>query len=239
MTDSNTIIFVNIQSDIMKNLKIQFHVNPELYLKNPDSSDLGRKIVSNSIELIVELGFESFTFKKLGEKIHSNESSIYRYFESKHTLLVYLTSWYWSWIDYKLVFATVNVSSLVQKLEDSIKILTEPVMEDKTFSHVNEVLLDRIIMTESSKTFHTKDVDADNQKGYFKSYKQVVHRVSAIISEINPTFQYPHMLVSTVIESSHQQRYFAEHLPALTDVKIGDDSISQFYKGLVFRMIKQ
>lgn len=239
IADSNTTIFVSIESFKMKNLQIQIHVSPELYLKNPDSSELGHKIVSNSIELIADLGFESFTFKKLGEKIHSTESSIYRYFESKHTLLVYLTSWYWSWIEYKLVFATVNVDSLVQKLEDSIKILTQPVLEDKAFSHVNEVILDRIIITESSKTYQTKDVDTDNQKGYFKSYKQVVQRVSSLISEINPTFQYPHMLISTVIEGSHQQRYFAEHLPALTDVKKGSDSISQFYKDLVFGMIKQ
>ncbi len=222
----------------MKNLQIQINVNPELYLKHPDSSVLGRKILSNSIELITELGFESFTFKKLGEKIHSTESSIYRYFESKHTLLVYLTSWYWSWIEYKLVFATVNVTSSIKKLEDSIKILTQPVVEDKAFSHVNEVLLDRIIITESAKTYHTKEVDIENEKGYFRAYKVVVQRVSDVILEIKPGFEFPHMLVSTVIEGSHHQRYFAEHLPALTDIKKDGNSISQFYKDLVFGILK-
>ncbi len=54
-----------------------------VYLKNPESSDLGLKIISNSIEMVNELGFESFTFKKLGERIESPESSIYRYFENK------------------------------------------------------------------------------------------------------------------------------------------------------------
>lgn len=222
----------------MKNLQIQINVSPELYLKNPDSSVLGRKILSNSIELIIELGFESFTFKKLGEKIHSTESSIYRYFESKHTLLVYLTSWYWSWIEYKLVFATVNVTSPIKKLEDSIKILTQPIVEDKTFSHVNEFLLDRIIITESAKTYHTKEVDAENEKGYFRAYKHVVQRVSDLILEVKPSFQFPHMLVSTVIEGSHQQRHFAEHLPALTDLKKEGDAISQFYNELVFSILK-
>lgn len=221
----------------MKNLQIQIHISPELYLKNPDSSDLGRKIVSQSIELIHELGFESFTFKKLGEKIESTESSIYRYFESKHTLLVYLTSWYWSWIEYKLVFATVNVRSSNLKLEDTIRILTEPITEDKTLSHINLVLLDKIIITESAKTYHTKSVDDDNKKGYFKAYKQVVQRVSEIILEINNNFKFPHMLISTVIEGSHHQRYFAEHLPSLTDVNSEDYTISEFYKQLVFKMI--
>lgn len=221
----------------MKNLQIQIHVNPELFLKNPDSSDLGRKIVSQSIELIHELGFESFTFKKLGEKIESTESSIYRYFESKHTLLVYLTSWYWSWIEYKLVFATINVRSSHLKLEDTIRILTEPITEDKTLHHINLVLLDKIIITESAKTYHTKSVDDDNKKGYFKAYKQVVQRVSDIILEINNNFKFPHMLISTVIEGSHHQRYFAEHLPSLTDVNSEDYTISEFYKQLVFKMI--
>jgi len=80
----------------MKNLQLQIVISPELYTKNPESSDLGKKIVSKSIEMIDALGFEDFTFKKLGIKIGSNESSVYRYFESKHALLVYLINWYWS-----------------------------------------------------------------------------------------------------------------------------------------------
>ena len=79
----------------MENLHIQIEVNPNLYSKNPDSTELGRKIISKGIELIHEIGFEAFNFKKLGAVISSPESSIYRYFENKHALLVYLTSWYW------------------------------------------------------------------------------------------------------------------------------------------------
>ena len=83
--------------DLLANIKIQ--VNPKTYVKDPETSDLGKKIIQNSILLIDEIGFEEFTFKKLGEKIGSNESSIYRYFENKHKLLVYLSSWYWSWME--------------------------------------------------------------------------------------------------------------------------------------------
>jgi len=223
----------------MENLQIQIKVSPELYLKNPDSSELGRKIVSSSIELINELGFETFTFKKLGEIIESPESSIYRYFESKHTLLVYLTSWYWSWIEYRLVFATINLNSPAHKLKAAIKILTQPITVDKSFSYINEVLLDKIIITESVKTYHTKDVDNKNEKGYFKTYKQVVKRVSDIVLEINPKFEFPHMLISTIIEGAHHQRYFAEHLPSLTDVNQGKDNISNFYTQMVFKVIEE
>jgi len=78
----------------MHGLNIKINVSSELYIKNPDSSELGQRIISDSIHLIDELGFESFTFKKLSNKISSPESSIYRYFENKHTLLLYLVNWY-------------------------------------------------------------------------------------------------------------------------------------------------
>lgn len=223
----------------MKNLQIHIKVSPELYIKNPDSTELGQSIVSKSIELIVELGFEVFTFKKLGKKINSPESSIYRYFESKHTLLVYLTCWYWTWIEYKLVFATANIDSSDRKLREVIKILTQPIAVDRSFSYINESLLDRIIITESTKTYHTKDVDNENAKGYFKAYKQVVKRVSDIVLELNPIFEYPHMLISTIIEGAHHQRYFAEHLPSLTDINQKKDNISNFYTQMVFKVIEE
>ena len=89
----------------MEKLQLHITISPDLYTKDPESSVLGQKIVSKSIEMIDRLGFEDFTFKKLGLEIGSNESSVYRYFDSKHALLVYLINWYWSWIEYRLVFS--------------------------------------------------------------------------------------------------------------------------------------
>jgi AcrR family transcriptional regulator len=223
----------------MRNLQINISISSITYLKDPSASELGRKIISNSIELIDELRFEGFTFKKLGKRIGSPESSIYRYFESKHMLLIYLTCWYWSWIEYKLVFATTNLNSPKQKLKTAIKILTESAEVDNSFSHINEILLDRIVMKEGVKTYQTKEVDQENEKGYFKVYKRVVQRVSDIVLELNPKFEFPHMLISTVIEGAHQQRYFAKHLPSLTDVKQGKGNIYRFYDQLVFKMIEK
>ena len=100
---------------LLANFKIQ--INPKIFVKDPETSELGRNILENSIILIDEIGFEAFTFKKLGEKIQSNESSIYRYFDNKHKLLVYLTSWYWSWMEYRMAFATTNVLNPIEKLE--------------------------------------------------------------------------------------------------------------------------
>ncbi len=223
----------------MNTLNIQIEVNPELYIKNPNSSDLGRKIISNSIEMINDMGFEAFTFKKLGEAIQSNESSIYRYFDSKHSLLIYLTSWYWTWTECRIVFATTNVQPTEERLEIALCILTTPVQEDTSISHVNEVLLSQIIFCESLKTYHTKNVDEENKKGCFKAYKSVVQRVSDMMLEIAPDFQFPHMLTSTVIEGAHQQKYFADHLPSLTDTSKEENVIMRFYLDLVFNFLKR
>lgn len=222
----------------MQTLQINLSIDSSLFTKNPESSDLGKNIVRTSIEMIDELGYEAFTFKKLGERIHSNESSIYRYFESKHALLVYLFNWYWSWIEYKLVFLTMNIEQPEVKLLKILRLLTEEVKEDSDFSSINEVLLNKIIISESAKAYHNKEVDEDNKKGFFKVYKRIVQRVCDIILEINPNYPYPHMLISTIIEGAHHQRFFSEHLPALTDVDQGNDAIDRFYKELLLKAIK-
>lgn len=221
----------------MKDLHIHIEIDSELFTKNPDSSELGKKIISNSIELIYEIGFEQFTFKKLGQKISSPESSIYRYFDNKQKLLIYLTSWYWTWMEYKIVFATTNITSAKVRLSNALDLLTKPVLIDNDFSYVNEVLLSNIIFSESTKAYHTKNVDEANSIGSYKSYKAVVNRVGEMILEIKPDYKYPHMLISTVIEGAHHQKYFSEHLPALTDLTEDSEAITNFYKELTFNFL--
>lgn len=218
--------------------KLSIQVNPNVYLKNPESSELGKRIIEGSIDLINEIGFESFTFRKLAQEINSTEASIYRYFESKHKLLLYLTSWYWGWVEYKLFFNLANIQSCEARLIKAIGILTQEVEEDSSFTHINEVKLYNIVISESSKSYMTKGVDEENKEGVFSGYKQLVARVGDIILEINPGYKYPHMLISTVIEGAHHQRFFATHLPKLTDIISGEDSITEFYKDIVFRAIQ-
>ncbi|HAS19801.1 MAG TPA: TetR family transcriptional regulator [Flavobacteriaceae bacterium] len=213
----------------MNDLHINISIESSFYCKDPESTELGKKIVQVGIELMDQSGYEAFTFKKLGVEINSNESSIYRYFESKHAFLVYLVNWYWSWIEYKLVFATANIVSAEERLKKSIELLTEEVKEDSSFTFINEVLLCKIINTESSKAYYTIDVDKENEKGFYKTYKRVVQRVCDFVLEVNPQFKYPHMLISTIIEGAHHQNYFSKHLPALTDVEEGKNNIVEFY----------
>ena len=221
---------------VLANFKIQ--INDKIYVKDPETSDLGRKILEQSIILIDEIGFDNFTFKKLGEKIGSNESSIYRYFENKHKLLVYLSSWYWSWMEYKLVFATANITDANEKLKKAITIVTERVKDDLSTDYINESILNKIIIAEFTKTLHTKEIDSENKEGFFSIYKRVISRIINIVNEVNPEYQYAKSLVSSIVEGSLHQYFLKEHLKSITDC---DDNITptNFYLNLVESTLKK
>ncbi|WP_299127284.1 TetR/AcrR family transcriptional regulator [uncultured Winogradskyella sp.] len=200
---------------LLSNLKIA--VPDKIFIKDPESSNLGKRIIEHSILLIDDIGFDSFTFKKLGSKIGSNESSIYRYFESKHKLLLYLTSWYWAWIEYQLVFATHNVQDNKEQLNKAIEVVTRTIKEDLTFTHINEVVLNRIIINEYSKSFLTKEVDSENKEGYFVVYKRLIRRLSEIFTNINSNYEFPLSLASTIVEGALHQHFLKAHFSSITD----------------------
>lgn len=215
---------------LLANLRIQ--VNPKIYLKDPETSQLGRRIIRESISLIDEIGFDAFTFKKLGERIGSNESSVYRYFENKHKLLIYLSSWYWSWMEYRIVFATANITDPLEKLRKAVALVTEKIQDDEKTDFIDESILNRIIIVEFTKTFLTKEVDEENKEGFFLIYKQVVNRIVAMIAEVNPDFPYPKSFASSIVEGSLHQHFIKDHFKTITDCN-AKVSPTDFYMHLI------
>ena len=212
------------------------YINNKLYVKDPETSDLGRNILKNSIILIDEIGFEAFTFKKLGIKIQSNESSIYRYFENKHKLLIYLSSWYWSWIEYNLVFETNNISNPLEKLCIGIKVITQDIIDDKNIPHIDESILNRIIISEFTKTLLTKEVDEENKEGYFLVYKRVIYRLIEMIEEANPDYPYAKSLASSIVEGSIHQNYLKDHFKTITSLS-ETNCLSDFYIHMIKKTV--
>ena len=200
-------------------VNIQVSLNPGLYLKDPQESDLGKRIIQHSILLMEELGFEQFNFKKLAEAMGSTEASIYRYFENKHMLLTYLVSWYWEWLRYTIEIKTVNVEDPKKKLEIILHTFVSISEENPAIEYVNESALHKVVIAESTKVYHTKEVDEENKKGFFLNYKEMVADVAEVILEINPDFPYPSALASNLFEMTNNHIYFADHLPRLTDIK--------------------
>ncbi|PKA97251.1 TetR family transcriptional regulator [Flavobacteriaceae bacterium MAR_2009_75] len=215
---------------------VKIDIDKNLYIKNPESSSLGKRIVEESISMINDIGFESFNFKKLGLQLNSNESSIYRYFENKHKLLLYLTSWYWGWVEYKLVFATHNVQNASEKLKKALAVVTRPIKIDSDFSHIHEELLSKIVINEYSKSYSTKEVDAENKEGYFVIYKRLVTRLSVMVKEVDSNYAYPNSLASTVLEGSLHQHFLKDHFVSLTDCRENSD-LTNYFSQLVFNSL--
>jgi AcrR family transcriptional regulator len=222
-------------------VSISIKLNEKFYLRDPEGSELGKNIISNSIKLIDELGFEEFTFKKLAKEINSTEASIYRYFENKHKLLVYLISWYYAWIEFQVEYQTKNITDPHKKLRIIISIVSESYKEDPNISHIDESLLHKIVVAESAKAYLTKQVDQENNEGFFINYKRLCKKIADVISEYNSEYPYPHSLASTLVETAHEQIFFAQHLPSLSDIRIKNKNftgIADFLEHLVFSCIQ-
>ncbi|GAA4314643.1 TetR/AcrR family transcriptional regulator [Nibribacter koreensis] len=219
---------------------IKVELNNKLYIRDPELTELGRVIVRESIKLIDELGFEHFTFKKLAISISSTEASIYRYFENKHKLLLYLVSWYWNWLDYRLSYHTHNVTNATEKLEIFLKILAESQLHDGLNPQADVQALSRIVILEASKAYLTKEVDSNNKEGLFQDYKSICHKMALVVLEINPVYLFPHALITTLFEATRKHLFFAQHLPSLTEVQVnesGENTLLPFLHHLAFSAI--
>lgn len=218
-------------------MQVQVQVAEPVYLKDPQSTELGKRLMEQSVVLIDELGLEKFTFKKLAGNLGTAESSIYRYFDNKHRLLIYLVGWYWSWREYKLVFDTANISDPSKRLERGIRSIVDPVSEKGPFGHVDLRALFRIAVSESGKAYMTKEVDSEHKEGYFGSFKRLCDRLRELILAVRPDHPFPGMLASNVVDGSMVQRFFAEHLPNLTE-KNARTKLSDHFVELVFATLK-
>lgn len=220
---------------------LTFRLNQNLFLRDPQSTALGQSIISKSVEMIEDLGFENFTFKKLADEIGSTEASVYRYFENKHRLLLYLIDWYWTWLEYKIDFHLNNVQDATERLKICLVKISEQKHPDPDVAYLDERALERIVGAEFEKTFLTKQVDADNKEGLFLPYKSLCKKVASVIREVNPDYEFSHSLASTILLLVKQQLYYAQHLPTLSDIKYDptkqDIKLYVFLESLVFKTI--
>jgi AcrR family transcriptional regulator len=221
--------------------QIRIQAGERLALRDPEDTTLGRNIVRQGLVLMHQLGFEHFTFKKLAEAINTTEASIYRYFENKHRLLLYILTWYWNYLEYLVVFSLQNLSDPEQKIKKVIELLVNELPEEMDQSGLDKHALYQIVIAESSKVYLTREVEEINKNQLFKPYKDLCARIATLFQEYNPTYPYPHSLASTVVESAHFQHFFMKNLPRLTDFSGNQNvhSIESFLENLVFSSIRK
>jgi len=221
---------------------IKISLNDKLYLREPQETVLGQRLIKESIILLDAIGFEAFNFKKLAKAMESTEASVYRYFENKHYLLIYLVSWYWEWVNYLIEINTMNIEDPKRKLKIIIETLVYASKDNPSIEYVNENKLHRIIIAEGTKAYHTKEVDKENKDGFFLNYKKLCSNIASVTSEINPEFLYHHTLASNLCEMANNHIYFAQHLPRLTDIIVKDDNfeeVVQMLEYFTFRLLNK
>ena len=220
--------------------QLSFKVNEHIYLRDPESSELGKQIVKNAIDLIYELGFEHFTFKKLAAKMSTTEASIYRYFENKHRLLLYILNWYWSYMEFLVDFTIQNIQDPKEKLTKIITLFTKSLPESVGQLDYNKSFLNQIVLSESSKVYLIKEVKEINSFQVFKPYKDLCNKISEVMLSFNPSYAFSISLSSTLIETAHSQQYFSKNLPRLTDVsnEKEEEFVFNFLSQLVFSALK-
>jgi AcrR family transcriptional regulator len=217
------------------------NIHNGLYLRDPKETTLGQTILKYSIILIDELGFEHFTFKKLAAKINSTEASIYRYFENKHLLLVYLSNWYWEYMYVNIQSKTEHISSPAEKLKIAIAGILDSMVKNDEISYIDEDILHSIMVSQADKVYRIKEVTEENKNGFFLAYKKVVRFISDIMLEVDPDFPYARILASTLTEMPNQQLYYAKNLPSLTSLADQEDNQSELQKvmeNMAFAWIK-
>ena len=214
---------------------LRVDINSNLYLKDPESSSLGLKIIRSSVDLIDFYGIEEFNFKKLAKAIDSTESSIYRYFENKHNLLLYLSSLYWGIMEFQMVMQTNSISNGMDKLMKAVETLFSTPETSYSSFELEGQKLRHILNSEFVKVYHHKLVDIQNEAGCFSIYKRLVSRLSEMILEVNQ--DYSNSLASLIIEGSLNQYFLSEHFQNLTDCH-SKDNLYLFYKDLLTKTLK-
>ncbi|NOW94301.1 TetR/AcrR family transcriptional regulator [Mucilaginibacter sp. SG564] len=219
--------------------QVKFAINEKIFLRNPESSEVGKVMVKSAIDLIYELGFEQFTFKKLAIEINSTEATIYRYFENKHRLLLYILNWYWCYMEFLVMIKLENIVDKKEQLKIIVHLLTHEFAESTNQFDYNKKYLNQIVISESSKTYLVKDVAEINKDEVFKPYKDLCAKIAEVISSYNPAYKYPRSLSTTLIETAHHQQFFSVNLPKLTDISTltKPNFTSGFIEDLLFHAI--
>jgi AcrR family transcriptional regulator len=201
--------------------QLNLKINEQVFVKDPMSSTVGQEILRHSVNLIAQEGLEHFNFKKLAAVLGSTETTIYRYFHNKQQLMIYLASWYWSTLEWKIAFATANVETPRIRLDKAIVVLSAPVGDHPQSEFLNETKLYSIVVSESFKAFAVRSLSKKERVGYFEAYSKLCNRVAELISQNNKHYKFPKALAATLIETAHYQTFLQSQLPELTDITKG------------------
>jgi len=218
------------------NLHFQVHIPSRMAQHDPSHSRTGLKILNTAIQLIADEGYEAFHLSRLAEKAGTVESTVYRYFENKHKLLLYISGWYWAYLDFSIDYETREMKDPRQILSKAIEMMAGISLPKNSSLIGDPLIIHRIITMEFSKIYITQMAHDDNKEGYFVYFKTFVNKIGNLLADIMPGYKFPRSLAFLLVLGIYQQIHVAEKLPALSDYDHSeplDEYISHFIKDLI------
>lgn len=203
---------------------IHLRVNEKIYLSDPTSSDLGKRILKHGSKIICQEGLDSFNFKKLSKEISSTEAAIYRYFENKNKLLLFYFSWYWKWIEYNMVFRTQNLATPEERMQVVLEILTNPPQVKNYFEYIDGAHVFELMGKDGIRVLLSAP-QTDDEKDMVRSFRSVCERFAQVIEGCDKGYKYPVQLAATILITSHMNKTL---LPTVLD-NMKDNELVDFW----------
>lgn len=224
----------------MASSKYSFTLSSDLYIKDPLSSNAGKKILSVGAKLILDMGLETFTAKKLAIAAGTTEATIYKYFPNKHRLLQYYFQLYWTWLEQQIKVFTAIETDAEERLRKAVRVVGQIPEVAADPGLVSKEDLRLLVSTEGSKAYQHVQVDEDNAKRLFAPYKSVVKLLAEMITAVSPRHPFPYALATTIMEMAHSLEFYRQHMPSLTDFP--DDKknqqLTEFLIQILFNSLK-
>lgn len=196
------------------------HLKPDtaIFLRDPESTVLGRTMLAEGLALMNELGLEAFTFKKLAARIGSTEVSLYKYFPNKQRLLQYYYQLYWLWLRQVCGRQAERSSDPLATVRSVVDVLCGLWPKDAAPAPLDRRALRLLVIEEGMKSYLHKNVDEDNARKLFLPYKSLSAFIAETLVACRKDVPMPRSFATTIIEMAHSLPFAMEHLPSLTEL---------------------
>lgn len=198
------------------NFKVELSLPNGLFVKDPQSSELGKTLIYKAAQMIGDTGIEAFTLLKLAKNIGCTEATVYRYFTGKQQLLYYLMNLYWGYVLFGIEYHIKGEHSDNKRLNKAIDLLLCPNIDDFSSPGTGE-LLSAVAISEGIRIHLRPEVSKEIEEGKLKYYVSLVELFEELIQKAHPAYSYSRSLAGTLIDASLQQIFYQIHNTPLTD----------------------
>jgi AcrR family transcriptional regulator len=212
--------------------KVELSLPACLFVRDPQSSELGKMLAYTAAKMIGETGIEAFTLLKLAKNTGCTEATVYRYFSGKQQLLYYLMNLYWGYVLFGIEFHIKGEKSDSKRLNRALDVLLDPNIDNFSAPGTGQ-LLKAVAISEGIRIHLRPEVSEEIEQGKLKYYVELIDLFELLIHKAHPGYSYSRSLAGTLIDASLQQSFYQIHNTPLTDKSCISKGPSGFIRSLL------